>query len=247
MYQDVGAGLLPSRAGWIGGGPLRPHDRQWPRDVTVPSRAHRHTNPGAPTASSRAAERRRAGLAARRPRGSRPCQCPSASRGVSCCRPRGVTGAEMARRLRRTRPRRPAVRPGRRRAAADAGLGRDRAWPPVTRPDATGLRRQRVAGTPARCIVLTGVHRTRTATGGPATTSAAAAPRVRRRSGRRLRAAPLRRLARRGAVRRMRPDQEYASTGGQLQTRLRSPCAPSMRRTGGQTLRSCTPGTAPVG
>ena len=29
-----------------------------------------------------------------------------------------------------------------------------------------------------------------------------------------------------------------ASTGGQEQTRLRSPCAPSMRRTGGQYLRS---------
>ena len=39
----------------------------------------------------------------------------------------------------------------------------------------------------------------------------------------------------------------YAATGGQEQTRLRSPCAPSTRRTGGHTLRSCTPGVPPVG
>ena len=38
-----------------------------------------------------------------------------------------------------------------------------------------------------------------------------------------------------------------AATGGHEQTRLRSPWAPSTRRTGGHTLRSCTPGVTPVG
>ena len=37
-----------------------------------------------------------------------------------------------------------------------------------------------------------------------------------------------------------------AATAGHEHTRLRSPWAPSTRRTGGHTLRSCTPGVAPV-